>query len=502
VTHRTESTIVRHLSPATFRSASGALLAAVSLAGPAAGQVAIKRDPSGFNLFTRAQEAEVGRTASLEIERQLPVVTSARTKRFLDAIVVQLTSRTSGDFQVRALNTAAVDALVIPGGHIYLTQGLLSLTRREAEVAGLIAHAMAHDILRHGTEQASKAYLSRAGLGALGGLTGSAQLTDRVLGITGGSGLRAAWLTFTRSDEYEADALGAEILSKAGYDPVGIATILATLRRDQGRQSDVDAFFQHHPLAPDREIRVRNLANVLRQGRSEIVGGFARLRWRVAPTAVAARPHTMASAGTVEIRTTPVPPEIPPPSTRFTRFTNAEAPVIIDHPDNWQTYQSGGAMSFAPPGGVVDLDNGARNLVQGVILNAYAPFADAVERWNRSLTHHYAPFEDRTRPRGTLEDATDDLVRQILDINAHLRAPTGSARAETVDGMRGYSVRLSGRSPITGQLERITLYTRMLPDDQVVYMACIAPGRNAVLVERTCARMAQSLRFNEAATSR
>jgi hypothetical protein len=402
---------------------------------------------------------------------------------------------------VRALGTAGVDALVIPGGYLYLTQGLLSLTRREAEVAGLIAHAMAHVLLRHGTEQASKAYLSRAGLGALGGLTGSAQLTERVLGITGGSGLRAAYLTFTRSDEYEADALGAELLSKAGYDPVGIATILATLRRDQPRVAEIGDFFRHHPLAPDREIRIRNLANVLRQGRSEIVGGFNRLRWRVA-TAAAPRPQTLASTGNVEIRTTPAPPEIPPPSTRFTRFSNPEALVIIDHPDNWQTYQSGSAMSFAPPGGVVDIENGARNLVEGVILNAYAPFEDAVERWNRSLTRHYAPFEDRTRPRGILEDATDDLVRQILDINSHLRAPTGSARAETVEGMRGYSVRLSGRSPITGQLERITLYTRMLPDDQVIYMACIAPGRSALLMERTCARMAQSLRFNEASTSR
>lgn len=158
-------------------------------------------------------------------------------------------------------------------------------------------------------------------------------------------------------------------------------------------------------------------------------------------------------------------------------------------------------MSFAPDGGVLEREDGAPTLLQGLIVNHYAPFEDVVERWNNSLSRHYAPFEDRTRPRGALEDATDDLIRQILSVNTWLTASTGSARPEVVDGVRGYSVRLTGRSPVTGQPERVTVYTRVLPDDHVIYMACVAPGKRASSVEKACARMVQSMRVNEAAAA-
>jgi hypothetical protein len=159
-------------------------------------------------------------------------------------------------------------------------------------------------------------------------------------------------------------------------------------------------------------------------------------------------------------------------------------------------------MSFVPSGGVVETEDGAPSLLQGMVVNHYQPFEGDVERWNRSLERNYAPFEDRSRPRGILEDATDDLVRQIIDANSWLKAPAGSARSQQVDGMRGYSVRLRGRSPVTGEMERVTVYTRALPDDHVVYLACVAGGRAASSVERACTRMLQSLRIDDSSLHR
>jgi hypothetical protein len=227
------------------------------------------------------------------------------------------------------------------------------------------------------------------------------------------------------------------------------------------------------------------------------------MRWRGGPsTRVAATAEVKISAGTVELRTTPQALEVPAPSAQFTRFSSPDALVAIDHPSNWDAFQSGTAVSFAPAGGVLDREDGAPNLLQGLIVNHYAPFEDDVERWNNSLTRHFAPFEDRSRPRGALEDATDDLISQILNVNTWLSAPTGSARPETAEGFRGYSVRLSGRSPVTGETERVTVYTRMLPDEHVIYLACIATGRSATSVERACTRMVQSMRVNEAVANR
>jgi hypothetical protein len=496
-------------STLTFRSASNAILAGAvtftPIFGAAEAQVAIKRTPSGFNLFSVQQDVDVGRQSALELERQARLVTSARTTQFLDNITALLAARVRDaayPFQVKAINSAGIDLFVLPGGPIYVSRGLLSLTKSEAEVAGLIAHSMAHTILRHGTARSSKAYFAKAGLSALGGLVGSENPATRVINAVGGFGANAAFFRFSQSDEYDADALGAELMADAGYDPVGLATIVATLRREKGRHS-VGELFDWHPAAGDRERRIRNLSNILRQGRAEIVGGFSLMRWRGgAQTAIAATGEVKTSNGTVEVRSTPIAIDIPAPSSQFERFSNPDALVTIDHPANWNASQLGTAMSFAPAGGVLEREDGAPNLLQGLIVNHYAPFEDDVERWNNSLSRHYAPFPDRTRPRGALEDATDDLIRQILSANTWLTAATGSARAEMVDGIRGYSVRLSGRSPVTGQPERVTVYTRVLPDDNVIYMACVAPGKRASSVEKACARMVQSMRVNEAAANR
>ena len=489
------------MTTSTVWTASGALLLGaatfVPVAPVAGAQVAIKRSPSGFNLFTAQQDIEIGRQSAAEIERQATLVTSARTTQYLARIVAVLTPQVPGlayPFQVRVINSAEVNLFVLPGGQIFVTRGLLSLARSEAEEAGIIAHAMAHVALRHGTARASKAYLSKAGLIALGGLKGSGA-AQGIVNAVGGYGMKAVFLRFTRADEYEADALGAEVMSKAGYDPVASAAVIATLRREKGRAAE--RINSSHPPAADRERRILNLSNVLRHGRSEIVGGFARMRWRTPATSLPAVPQINVSTGALEVRTTPSRPDVPLPSLQFTRFSNPDAPIEIDHPANWDAHQSGMAMSFVPSGGVVENEEGAPSLRQGMIVNYYEPFEGDVERWNRSLERNYAPFEDRSRPRGVLEDATDDLVRQIIDASAWLKAPARSARPQQVDGMRGYSVRLSGRSPVTGEMERVTVYTRALPDDHVVYLACVAGGRTAASVERACTRMLQSLRINE-----
>ena len=133
---------------------------------------------------------------------------------------------------------------------------------------------MAHVTLRHGTARASRAYLSKSGLGALGAF-GGADASQRIIHATGGYGASAVFTRFTTSDEYDADAFGAEIMSLAGYDPVASAALLSTLRKEKSRLA-VDRFHDSHPPATDRERRIRNLSNVLRHGRSDVVGGFAR----------------------------------------------------------------------------------------------------------------------------------------------------------------------------------------------------------------------------------
>ncbi len=472
-------------------------------------QVAIKRSPSGFNLFSMQQDVDLGRQSAAEVEKQVPVLNDARTNSYLTRIVTRLAAQTPGTkfpYTIKAVNATEINAFALPGGPMYVNRGLITAARNEGELTGVLAHEMAHVVLRHGTEQASKAYLGQAGLSLLGGLVGKRGSTSsQIVNAVGGFGLNAAFLKFSRGDELEADALGAELMAKAGYDPVAMATMFAMLAAEQGRDpSKLERFFSSHPPPADRENRIRALAASLGSGGSmQVVGGFPAIQSRLGGVAAATtttQPTYSTSPGTVALPNETVTMSVPAPSTQFARFSHGGGFFTIDYPNNWRAYPSGFAVSLAPEGGVVELSNGQPNLLYGAIVNHYAPFEGEADRWSSSLQRSYAPFEDRTKqPRAFLEDATDDLVRQMLVSNSYLTAVNGTARSEVIDGAQGYSVLLNGRSPVTGEDERVTLYTRGLPDNHVLYVVCISPARDATVMAQTCARMIRTLQVNDAA---
>src|SRR4030095_11652589 len=123
-------------------------------------------------------------------------------------------------FKVVTLSDA--NPFALPGGFIYVHRGLLEQVRTEGELSGVLAHEIAHVALRHPTNQVSKAYLAQAGLGILGGLLGGNRQssTSQILGAVGGVGLNTLFLKFSRSIESQADVAGAQIMARAGYDPM------------------------------------------------------------------------------------------------------------------------------------------------------------------------------------------------------------------------------------------------------------------------------------------
>jgi Zn-dependent protease with chaperone function len=489
-----------------FLAAPAVLLAStVALSSSFEAQTTARRAPSSFNLFSVEQDVEIGRQAAVEAEKQLPLLNDASVNRYLNRIVARLAAQAPGakyPYQIKAVNAADINAFALPGGPMYVNRGLITAARSEAELAGVLAHELSHVALRHGTNQASKAYLGQAGLSILGGLFGKKSSTASIVNAVGGFGLNAAFLKFSRDDELKADATGAEIMARAGYNPVAMADFFGVLRELQGRDpSKLERFFSSHPPPANRETRIRELASTLGTVRNQEVGGFASIQSRVGGTAVAAGQTqwpTTTSPGSVE-PTRPVQVTVPPPSTRFLRFEQPNGFFVINYPDNWRTYATtpGFAVSIAPDGGVVEMSNGQPAMVYGVIVNHYAPFEGEYDRRAQSLQRNYAPFEDRTAPRGTLEDATDDLVHQILRTNPYLSAEVGSARAEQIDGAAAYSVFLRGRSPVTGEDELVTAYTRALPDGHVLYALCIAPASQYDELNRTCTRMVRTMLVND-----
>jgi Zn-dependent protease with chaperone function len=485
--------------------AGAAVLA--SLSAPCLAQTTARQAQPGFNLFTVNQDVEIGRQSAIEAEKQLTLLNDPSVDRYLNRIIQRLAAVAPGaqyPYHIKAVNASEINAFALPGGPLYVNRGTIQAARSEAELAGVLAHEMSHVALRHGTHQASRAYLAQSGLGILGGLFGRQSSAASIVNTVGGVGLNALFLKYSRDDEYAADATGARIMAKAGYDPAAMANFFELLRAEQSRNpSKVEQFFSDHPPPADREARIRQLASSLGTGRSEVLGGFTTIRADLSRLSATGTQQIVEQVPNPLIPDTATvgagPVQVARPSSRLVRFAQPNGFFSINYPANWRAYPSGLAVTLAPDGGVLTRSDGRQVLLYGIIVNHYFPFTTEDTRRNLSLQRNYAPFEDRTLPRGRLEDATDDLIRTVLSANPYLHTDDEAAQPEVVSGAQGFSMVLSGTSPVTGEEERVTVYTRGLSDGHVVYMLWVVPGRDYATMDRTFARMLRTLNVNDTA---
>jgi Zn-dependent protease with chaperone function len=463
----------------------------------------------GFNLFSTSQDVEIGKQSAAEAEKQLPILNDVRTTRYLNSIVARLAAVAPGakyPYQIKLVNSADINAFALPGGPMYINTGLIAAARSEAEVAGVLAHEMSHVALRHGTQHASTAYIGQAGLGVLGGLFGKNKSTSQVVGAVGGLGLNALFLKYSRDDELKADESGARIMAQAGYDPMAMATLLAMLRAEQGREpSKLEQFFSDHPAPADRESRIRTLAPTLAGTRKAPVGNFAGIQQRLGSVASTVSqqvgrldpPSTPTAVATPGMTITVVAP-----STRVVRHTHSTSGFItIDRPENWPAYEApnGFTVSIAPPEGVVQTNDGVQHMVYGMIVSHYEPFSAGT---TSRLRNNYVPIEDRTTTNAFLLDATNDLVATLIAANPTLSMVEGSTRSERISGGPALSLLLSGTSAATGEGEQVTVFTRGLPDGHVVYALAITPTRIADQLDPAFMRMMKTLVVNAGAAHR
>jgi hypothetical protein len=175
------------------------------------------------------------------------------------------------------------------------------------------------------------------------------------------------------------------------------------------------------------------------------------------------------------------------PSSQFRAFTPKSGAFTIQYPDNWRPLESpdGAGVTIVPDGGVVATRGGEPSVVYGVIVNQYAPFEGSIG----GRSNARGPFAGHT----SLEDATNDLVRQTMHANPYLSPVRESVRRENAGGLPAISLDLVGRSPVTGMEERVRLGTRQQRDGEVIYSLTIAPGRDSAALAPTYDRMLASL---------
>src|SRR5688572_28297730 len=204
-----------------------------------------------FNLMSLEEEWRLGQQLSQNINSQVRLVNDAEANAYINRLGQALVSQTEMGqlpWQFHIINDPSVNAFNIPGGHVYVHTGLIAAADNASELAGVMAHEIAHGVERHGTEQMTKAYgLEMIATVLLGQSTNQlAQIAAQIAGT-------GALASFSRDDEREADRLGTRMMARAGYDPRGMVTMFEELMRmNQGRQSSVSQFFSTHPLTQSR----------------------------------------------------------------------------------------------------------------------------------------------------------------------------------------------------------------------------------------------------------
>jgi Zn-dependent protease with chaperone function len=472
-----------------------ALLIALALtAGVAEAQTKIN---PGWNMFSAQQDVEIGAQSAQQAEQQLPILNDREVDAYINRIGQKLAVNAGGpnfQYRFRVVNASDINAFALPGGFIYINRGIIENARNEGEIAGVVAHEIAHSALRHGTHQASKAYAAQAGLQILGGLLGGkvGNNTAQILNAVGGIGLNALFLKFSRELETQADVRGAQILAASGYSPSDMISFFDQLAKvDTARKT---TWLSHHPAPPDRQARIekeRQLLQVapnpttntqqLAQIKNELrQHGTARSMGEIAQSSANNTnngPMT-SSSGAVQ--------RAPAPSTSWRTFRNRTGAYEIAYPSNWRVYDSGGfGVTIAPEGAVGNVGN-KTEIVYGVMVNHYDPFGNTPRSYLQGA-----------RTQTTLQDATNDLLAQIRQSSPHLRVINGSGQQFNLDGKTAMSAALRGTNPNTRLNERVTIVTRALPDGHLIYTVFVTPEDEASRYSSVLAQMVKSINVND-----
>src|SRR5947209_5731348 len=221
---------------------------------------------AGFNLFSPSDDAQIGAQSAVAAEQQLPIVRDGSVNAYVNGIGQRLAANAGGPqfhYQFKVVNASDINAFALPGGYVYVNRGVLEQAHNEGEVAGVLAHEISHVALRHGTHQASKAYLAQAGISILGGILGGrvGQGTAQIINAVGGLGLNALFLKYSRDIETQADVRGSQILTASGYTPVDMINFFKALERvDPSKKTN---WMSDHPAPPDRIARIEREAQLL-----------------------------------------------------------------------------------------------------------------------------------------------------------------------------------------------------------------------------------------------
>lgn len=222
-------------------------------------------------ILSKNDEAQLGRAIMAQIRKTGKVVEDPLITEYVNEIGHRIAAQANNDgiydFSFFVIEDPVINAFALPGGFIGVHTGLLEATRNEDELAGVLAHEVAHVTQRHiarsihsGQRQSmmSMAIMLGAILAAVAGADGDA--VQGAIAVAQGTAAQQQ-INFTRSNEYEADRVGIEALASAGFDPQGMASFFEVISRSNTpMEYRTPEFLRTHPVSSARIAESRNRA--------------------------------------------------------------------------------------------------------------------------------------------------------------------------------------------------------------------------------------------------
>lgn len=226
----------------------------------------------GVNLYSIEKEIALGKTLAQEVEKSARVIDDPTIAEYINRIGQNIVRNSDAKvpFTIKVIDSEDINAFSLPGGFLFVNSGLILKTETEAELAGVMAHEIAHVTARHGTRQATRntiANYASMPLVLLGGWTGYA------IQQAAGLAIPMSFLKFSRGFEQEADYLGLQYLYKAGYDPMAFIDFFERIQSLEKRKpGTLTKVFASHPMTDDRIKRTQiNIQKILAEKPAYVV---------------------------------------------------------------------------------------------------------------------------------------------------------------------------------------------------------------------------------------
>ena len=282
------------LSKIIKRALAGALMfVAVFASGAGAGDIQLPDMGSPADaILSKSTEAQIGRAIMRDIRRSGMVVEDPQITEYINEIGHRIASQTNdGDrsFTFFVVDDSRINAFALPGGFIGVHTGLIEASRNEGELAGVLAHEIAHVTQRHiaravhaGSRHSMLTTALMLGAMILGAAGGSGDAVQASIALAQGTAAQQQ-INFTRSNEFEADRIGIGALAAAGFDPRGMGSFFEVMSRQENSSPDlrIPEFLRTHPVTTTRISDARSRASAYPRVTSDDSANYGIARARI-----------------------------------------------------------------------------------------------------------------------------------------------------------------------------------------------------------------------------